>query len=185
MRKLNKHILLLFIFLTPVALFAQSREELERKRKQKEKEIELTKKLISETTEKQKESLAFLNTLNSQINSREELISTIRKEIKYLDEQIVESHDVVDALERDLGSLKKEYASMVRFAYKNRNTYNKIGFILSAETFNQSFKRLKLLQNYSAYRKKQMKLILETKDAIQRRLTSLNRKKDQKKVNDV
>jgi septal ring factor EnvC (AmiA/AmiB activator) len=160
--------------------FAQTKADLERKRKQKEEEIRYTKKLIQETNQKQKASLQYLDVLNNQIKNRESLINTIGKEMKYLNEQIQENTEHIKSLSKDLENLKKEYASMVVFAYKNRNTYNKIGFIFSAETFNQSFKRMKLIQNYSDYRKRQMDLIIKTKKTIQIKTNELNRQRLEK-----
>ena len=174
-----------FLFIVSFSLislfvFSQSKEELEKQRKQKQKEIEYTKKLINETNEKQKQTITFLNTLNKQINSREELISTVSKEIKYINEQIENNKGVIESLQKDLENLKKEYANMLCFAYKNRNTYNKIGFILSAKTFNQSFQRLKLLQHYSSYRKNQMKLIDKTTKSIETKVALLEVQKKNK-----
>ena len=63
--------------------FAQTKADLERKRKQKEQEIQYTKKLIQETTLKQKESVQFLDVLDNQMKNRETLINTIGKEIRY------------------------------------------------------------------------------------------------------
>jgi len=160
--------------------FAQTKADLERKRKQKDQEIQYTKKLIQETTLKQKESIQYLDVLDNQINNRETLINTIGKEIRYLNELIQENTENIKALTKDLENLKKEYASMVVFAYKNRNTYNKIGFIFSAESFNQSFKRLKLIQNYSDYRKRQMDLIIKTKNTIETKTLQLNRQRIEK-----
>jgi murein hydrolase activator len=180
--KKGTNILLLIVILGFLSLecFAQTKADLERKRKQKDQEIQYTKKLIQETTQKQKESIQYLDVLDNQIKNRETLINTIGKEIRYLNELIQENTENIKALSKDLENLKKEYASMVVFAYKNRNTYNKIGFIFSAESFNQSFKRLKLIQNYSDYRKRQMDLIMRTKNAIETKTRQLNRQRVEK-----
>jgi len=165
-----------------ICVYSQSREELEKKRKQKEEEIRLTKKLLEETGEKQKKSIEYLNVLKNQIETRESLINTLRMETRYLSEEIAESQEILNSLQKDLNTLKKEYSSMVRFAFKTRNNYNKIGFILSASSFNQSYKRLKLLQNYSQYRKKQMHLIAQTGQAINGKINELNSKVVEKNV---
>ncbi|MBT7827799.1 MAG: peptidoglycan DD-metalloendopeptidase family protein [Bacteroidetes bacterium] len=167
----------LLVLCFSVASFSQTVAELEKQRKQKEKEIELTKKLINETGIKEKKSLDYLNVLNVQIETRESLINTVRQELRYINEEITDTKDIVESMEKDLQTLKAEYASMVRFAYKTKNNYTKLGFIFSAESFNQSYKRLKLLQNYSEFRKKQMELILETKATIEEKLTELEKKK--------
>ena len=169
------YILILILGFLSLDSFAQTKADLERKRKQKEQEIQYTKQLIQETDLKQKESLQYLDVLDNQIKNRETLINTIGKEVKYLNELIEENKETIQSLSKDLENLKREYASMVVFAYKNRNTYNKIGFIFSTESFNQSFKRLKLIQNYSDYRKRQMDLIIKTKNIIEIKTLELNR----------
>jgi len=58
-------------------------------------------------------------------------------------------------LEEDLIALRNEYAKMIVLAYKNRNSYDRLMFILSSDDFNQAYKRLKYYQQYSDYRKKQ------------------------------
>lgn len=175
------NIFLLLIIISFPSL-SQSREELERQRKQKEQEIILTKKLLQETGEKQKQSVEYLQLLNNQIQTRENVINNMKQEIKYLAEEISDARQVVYSLQKDLNSLKKEYASMVNFAFKTRNSYSKIGFILSAKTFNQSYKRLKLLQHYSEYRKKQMQVIITTEKTVQMKIKDLNLKIAEKNI---
>jgi murein hydrolase activator len=172
--------LMIFLFFPVIISTAQNKSELEKKRKQKEQEIEYTKKLIEEVSNRQRESVQSLQILKKQIENRMSLMSTISSEISFLDEDIVQNMDIIESLERDLNNLKEEYARIVRFAYKNRNTYNKLGFIFSAQTFNQSYKRFKLLQNYTEYRKNQFKLIDETQKSIKNKLNELNFQKLQK-----
>jgi len=169
------------IMLFPLNLNAQNKQELEKKRKEKEREIEYTKKLIEEVNNKQKASVQYLQILKKQIENRESLVKTISTELTYLDEEILMNMDIIDAMQNDLKNLKEEYARIVRFAYKNRNTYNKLGFIFSAPTFNQSYKRFKLLQNYTQYRKNQIRLINETQNSIKRKIDELNLQRLQKK----
>ncbi|MBT4968006.1 MAG: hypothetical protein HOM80_03270, partial [Bacteroidetes bacterium] len=125
----------LLVLCFSVASFSQTVAELEKQRKQKEKEIELTKKLINETGIKEKKSLDYLNVLNVQIETRESLINTVRQELRYINEEITDTKDIVESMEKDLQTLKAEYASMVRFVYKTKNNYTKLGFIFSAESF--------------------------------------------------
>lgn len=160
---------------------AQTKEELERKRKEKEKEIAFTKKLIDETSEKQKETVNYLQVLNEQINARESLIETISEELIFINKNIDENQEVIAALERDLEALRDEYEKMVEFAFKTRSAYNKLSFIFSAEDFNQAFKRLKFLQYYSRYRERQIELIDQTKESLQGKISVLQRQREAKR----
>jgi septal ring factor EnvC (AmiA/AmiB activator) len=58
--------------------------------------------------------------------------------------------------------LKKYYAQMLYFAYKNQSAYSRLTFIFSATDFNQAYKRMKYMQQLSAYRLHQRDLIQQT-----------------------
>ena len=69
---------------------------------------------------------------------------------------------------------------MIVFAYKTRSTYDKLIFVLSADNFNKSYRRLRYLQYYGEYRQKQMEQIITTKTEIKNILEQLKEKKNQK-----
>lgn len=184
MKRLIKILLFLIInllFILPKTSFSQTKEELEKKREEKEKEISFTKKLIAETNEKQKNTLNYLNLLNRQITSRQDLINTVKQEIAHLNSSISSSQDIINALDNDLKSLKDEYVKIVMFSYKTRSLYNKLGFIFSSESFNQAYKRMKFLQYYSRYRKTQIDLIKETQVSLQSKVKELEQQVSEKK----
>ncbi|HXH18026.1 MAG TPA: peptidoglycan DD-metalloendopeptidase family protein [Chitinophagales bacterium] len=153
---------LLLIFLSSL-LCAQDRAKLENDRKKLEKEIEFTKKLLEETTESKKNSLSQLETLKRQIQLREKVISSISKEMELIDEQLDETNAIIKALEKDLTDLKKEYAEMLYNMYKNRSALNQLIFLFNAKGFNDAFARVRYLQQFGEFRKKQAHLIEETK----------------------
>jgi septal ring factor EnvC (AmiA/AmiB activator) len=83
-------------------------------------------------------------------------------------------------LQSQLNKLKKEYAAMVLFAFRNQSSYSKLMFIFAAENFNQSYKRLKYLQQFSEYRKKQASYIEGTQKELNVRIVELDRNKQEK-----
>ena len=85
-------------------------------------------------------------------------------------------------LEGRLKNLKKDYARLVQEAYVNRSVYAKIMFVLSAESFDQSYRRLRYLQEYSDYRKMQVRKIENVKTQIIAKSDSLNQHKSTKVV---
>jgi len=159
---------------------AQSRSELEKKRKQMEKEIAFTNKLISETSEKQKKNVQYLQVINQQLSTREKLVENLYAEMRVIGESIKESQAVITSLEEDLNNLKAEYAEMLRYSYKTRSASSKLGFIVAAEDFNQAWQRLKFLQYYSEYRQKQMEIIIKTRESLEGKVTELDKQQDEK-----
>ncbi len=154
---------ILLTLLTLTIAVGQTIKELEEQRRNALKRLETTSKVLSETKKTQRSSLNKLNIINKNINERKSLINHINKEISTLDTEINKLNTETRKLERELETYKADYANMVREAYINRSVYSKILFVLSAETFDQSFRRLRYMQEYSEYRKQQMRKIENTK----------------------
>lgn len=176
-----KFILFLVVVMLCISnVYTQNRKELENKRKQNQKEIEYTNALIKKTRLEKKNSMNQLLVLNKKISVREELLNNMQTEIQYLDNRIRILLAKLDSLENDLKKIKKVYAKMIVFAYKTRSTYDKLIFVLSADNFNKSYRRLRYLQYYGEYRQKQMEQIITTKTEIKNILEQLKEKKNQK-----
>lgn len=160
----------------------QTKRDLENKKRQLQKEIEYTNELLAETKKNKKLSLNQLVTLNKKISAREELIATINTEILVLNRQIKANNESIGNLKKDLAKLKAEYAKMVYYAYKNRDSYNRLMFIFASADFEQAFMRLKYLQQYSDYRHKQAELITSTEKNLNDKIHDLQVKKSDKGI---
>ncbi len=171
--------LCLFIF-SGIILKGQSLDELRSKKEKAREQIEYTNRLLEEARKDEKSSLNKLKLINEQIKLRNEIVTGFNNEIKVLDNLIAENVQVIEAMDHDLNVLKNEYAEMIRFAQKNRNSYDKIFFLLSARDFNQAYKRLLYLQQYASYRQKQALLISEIRDLIDKKILDLEKRKDLK-----
>jgi septal ring factor EnvC (AmiA/AmiB activator) len=170
MSKFNKTSLLLMLLMlfitTSSKLFAQNKNELEAKKAALQKEISLTNKMLNETKKNKELTIDELLKLKSKINARVELISAINQEIKLVSKQITKNQNNIESLQKELEKLKQEYAKMIYYAFKNKSTYNKIMFVFSSASFNQAYKRLKYIQQYSQYRKKKAESIVNTQQEL-------------------
>lgn len=173
---------LLATFLLPTTyLIAQDRKlELENTKKRIEEEINYTSKLLEETRKSKQMSLNELTMLQSRIRQRENLVATIQKQLIQLETQLTRTRRDLNRIESELEGLKKEYARMIAFAYKNRSGLNKMMFLFSADDFNQAYRRLKYLQQYSAMRQKQIDLISETQSDLKQKRENLERERAEK-----
>ncbi len=163
-------------------LYAQSqtKEDLQKKKQQLANEIAQTSKILKETQKNKKATLAQLDALRKQILMRERLINTISSEIKNLEGQIGNTNSEIDQLQAELEQLKKEYAAMIRFAFRNQSSYNKLMFVFAAQNFNQAYKRLKYLQQFSEYRQRQAKYIEEAQKKLELKREELEVNKKEK-----
>lgn len=164
---------ILFSFLILTLSMGQSIKELEQQRKNALKRLETTSKVLSETKKTQKTSLNKLNIINKSIKERKSLINHIDKEINVLDTEISKLNSETKKLQSQLEEYKAEYVKLVREAYIHRSIYSKIMFVLSAKSFDQSFRRLRYMQEITAYRKAQVEKIEKTKQEIQYKTNEL------------
>ena len=116
-----------------------------------------------------KQTLGQLSMLNRKIALQEQYISNINRELRSIDDDIYLSNIEIYRLQKQLDTLKVEYARSVVYAYKNRSNYDYLNFIFSASSFNDVMKRISYLKNYRAYREKQVGTILETQKLITKR----------------
>jgi murein hydrolase activator len=176
----KKLILFIVFFGFAGVCFGQSSAELKRRKEALTREIEDLKRSQSKIAKNKRLSLKQINVLNTQIRLREEKIKTINSEVKLLNNQISESTNTVRSLQAQLEKLKKEYAGMVLFAFRNQSAYGKLMFIFASENFNQAYKRLKYLQQFGDYRKKQAQYIQDTQKELGLKIEELDQNKRQK-----
>jgi len=158
-----KFILLIFLLSFNTIINAQKTKEKLQEDKQKiETDIAYTNKLLSETKKNKLISLNQLIILNNKINQRENLIGTINTEIHDIDGKIIYNSIETSRLSDKLKQLKEEYAKMIIFAYKNRNAFARLMFLFASSDLNQAYLRLKYLQEYTRYQRKQAELIMST-----------------------
>jgi murein hydrolase activator len=174
-------ILLVFLILTTLAN-GQSLDELRKKKEKTNEQIKYTSRLLEEAKNNEKKTLNKFNILNKQIELRTSLITGINSEVGVLADFIDQNAWLVSSLNADLEGLKKEYANMIVFAQKNQTNYSKILFLLSSDNFNQAYKRLMYLRQYTEYRKKQAELILWIHDLIELKVNDLQRRRTEKET---
>ena len=139
--------------------FSQSIDDLQKKKQDAENEIKYTTKLLDEVQKNQKLSLNKLQLLNRQIDQRNTVISAINSEINLYQQLIDNNTLAIRLMKSDIIELKKEYAELIRSAYRNRNAYDQILFLLSAENANQAYRRHLYMKHYTTYRESQAKII--------------------------
>ena len=182
MKRLKCSLFFILLVFSLSSLVAQTKHELQSKKQKLLEEIEYTNKLLNKTKKSQTYSIDELVKLNKKIKARAEIIRTISEEINLLDKKIEKNKKVIATLESDLKELKEEYSEMLYYTYKNRNSYNRLMFLFSSSDFNQAYKRLKYLQQYASYRKRQAQLIIKTAESIDRKIANLENIRGEKKT---
>lgn len=185
MKSKSKYIFLFFLLLS-FSVSSQTKEDLKKQKSAIEKEINYTSDLLDKTKENKSKSLNYLKVLNTQIKNKENLLQTLNIEINLLSKQIKNTEKSIATIEKtiiseqeNLVSLKEEYAKMIYAAYKQKGSRNNLMFIISSEGFNQAYKRINYLKQYSSFRKNQAIKIQETQVLLEDSKNDLLLKKEQ------
>lgn len=99
-----------------------------------------------------------------------------------IDDDLYRSNLEIYRLQKQLDTLKSEYARTIVYSYKNRSSFDYVNFIFSANSFNDAIRRVAYLKSYRAYREKQVTTINETQQLIAKRQEQQLGRKQQKSV---
>ncbi len=177
-----KKLLFAFFCLMVISAHAQdTKEEIKAKQQQLQKEIDDLNSTLSQIKSSRKQSLGQLALVQRKIAARTQLINTINKDMRRLDDNIYLDQLQINHLKHQLDTLKENYAKSLVFAYKNRSNYDYLNFIFSATSFNDAIKRVAYLRSYRQYRETQVSTIQKTQDLIANKIDVLNSNKVEKR----
>jgi len=159
-----------------------SRTDLEKRRASIMESIKETQEQLELTKQNKNATLSQLRALQSKLAERQKLIGNINAEINELNKDIQMSASEINDLKKNLSVQKIRYAQSVRFAYKNRSSYNMVAFLFSSNSYNEAIRRLKYLKKYRDNRKEQAEQIRTTQSRIEKKLGELNIEKSHKDV---
>ena len=175
-----------FVFvlgLTTLSVFGQNSvkvRDLEKKRKAALAEIETTNQLLHETKQTTRNFLNRLNLLSNQILSRKQVISLLNQEINEIEKEIATSRREINQLEKELIEKRKSYGKSMQGLYKRHNSQDKLLFILSAQSFSQSLRRMRYLREYADWQKRQAAEIVERQQDIKNKQALLEQTRAEK-----
>ena len=175
-------LLSIFFFFFDNIKSQDSRADLERERNLNIQKINEAENILKETENSKVASIGRLNALNRQINNRENHIRSLRFDIDIQNKEIRSLSSIISSLNNDVLVLKNEYADMVFNSYKSRSSLTQLSYIFSSENYNQMFRRMNYLFQYSSFRKNQIDEIKEVRSNLIIEEKNLNRVKENKNI---
>lgn len=162
-----KHIILIFaLLLTALCGEAQTKKSLQNQIDKLQKEIATANKLLKETSKNKQATTNEVALLNKKIDQRKQLIAVYNQRIAELDVLISNGEKNIKQMNSEIKKLRHEYAQMVTFAYKNRSSYDKLVFLFASDDFNQAFRRLRYIQQFSNARRNKATQISEREKKV-------------------
>jgi len=137
----------------------QDRNDLEARRSRTQDEIEYTNQLLKETQKNRKNTLQRVRILNKRIQLRNDIIENLNQEIEMIEKEIELKNVMIRGMEEDLEKIREKYAELIVQAYWNREKSDLLMFLMASENFNQAYRRMKYLQQFSVHRREQAGMI--------------------------
>jgi len=181
-RKIAVQLLFSFFLFSVAAQPITDKTQLEKERQDIQRELKEIQGLYNKVKGQTKLTIGQLAVLNRKINLQEQYIGSISKELRTIDDDIYLSELEIYRLNKQIDTLKTQYARTVVYAYKNKSNYDYLNFIFSASGFNDAIKRIAYLKSYRTYREKQVNIILETQQLIAKRKEQQLGRKQSKNV---
>lgn len=177
-------LIFLCILLISTFSFAQSSKikELEQQRKNALQEISNTDKLLRETKKSTSTLLGRIQLISNQIFSRQKVLSLLEQEITGIEGEQKQIETEIIILEAELKGKQKNYAKAIDGMLTNRQSENKILFVLAGKSLTESYRRLRYLRDYSDWRRDQAREITEQSTKLKERKTALLKTKTEKTV---
>ncbi|WP_246615730.1 murein hydrolase activator EnvC family protein [Aquimarina litoralis] len=157
------------MLLISIPSFSQSakQQQLEEQRRRLKAQIEEMKALLADTKQKERSVLDEVETLNSQISTRQNLIKITNQQANLLTREINTNLKKMGSYRDELKVLKEDYAKMIVKSYKSKSQNSKIMFLLSSTDFMQAYKRLQYMKQYNEHRKEQAEQIQTRTEELQ------------------
>ncbi|MEY3947145.1 MAG: hypothetical protein RJB03_1851 [Bacteroidota bacterium] len=176
----GKIILLFSIVCLFTSGYSQTREELEKKRKEIQQEIASLQQAQTAVSKDKKASLSDLKLIEAKLRSRYAVINNLNDEMQLIENTIFSNNREIYRLQKQLDTLRQQYAKTVQYAYKNRSNYDMLNFIFTSTSFNDAIKRITYLKSYRKYRDEQVLNINKTQKELEVRIEMLSANKQEK-----
>ena len=175
--KFQHTLLFLCLLLAGGPLFAQTAAELKSKRQRLQQELRQTNRQLKATRTRRGAAVGQADLLRQQIKQRRELLETLQEEVARSAIRIQRDSTVIASLTDDLTRMSAEYGAALRAANRARISRGWLAFLLSAEGFNDAFRRAVYLRQYRNYRSRQSRLIKQTRASLNERMDLLAEQK--------
>ncbi len=172
--------LLLLVSVPAWAQPASDKAALEAERKAIQRELDEIQQQYNQVKSQKKQTLSQLNLINRKIQLQERYLTSINQEIRSLEDNIYLSELEIYRLNKQLDTLRAQYARSLVYAYRYRSNYDYVNFIFSASSFNDALRRMDYLRTYRAYREKQVANIEDHQQLIASRQKEQLVRKDEK-----
>lgn len=162
------YILILALLLVNFDGVAQKRtaKSIRKQQQTTREEINETNKKIKSNTAETKKSLNRLNLIEAEISTHEKTISSISHELDSINKKMRVLKDSIKRSEAEIKKLKDDYSKAVSNIQARSSSFDRMLFIFSASDFNQAYRRMRYMRQFSTWREKQTEEIQKAQSRL-------------------
>lgn len=175
-------LLLILSFFIVTKSVAQKRSDLEQIKKEKLAEIEKLNELLKQTSNNKEFSINNVGLINKKIELRREIIEDLNNQIIGLGSKIDILTIDIEKRNSQIIILKTEYSKIVYSSYYHFKSFKQLLFIAASSNFNQAYRRINYLKQYTTHRKNLLKNISSEIVILENKIAELQESKNQKSV---
>ncbi len=159
----------LFIFFSVLTLFSQNQiDNLNNQKKEILRQITENSQQLDEINKSKKNTINQITLKNKSIQLQNSLLQNINKQINLLNFNLIKTTQEIDSLSTLIELRQSELVKIYRSYYKKlKKTNNILILLLSSDSFNQAFTRLKMYKSLINYFNLQLKLLRENKSELE------------------
>lgn len=139
----------------------QRQQELERQVAQRIKDVEVLANDIDD--------------MQMVLDSLHVIIDSVNTHIAVLDSQLT-------VLQEELEERRQHYIRSLRYMYRNRNAQSQLIFVLSAKNFDQMYRRMRFMNEYTTHQRAQGEAVKQKSEQVAVKLGELNTARDELSV---
>jgi septal ring factor EnvC (AmiA/AmiB activator) len=145
---------LLSVAKAPKKSTVRTSADVRKQRQQTEQQIAKTSRQLTMTEGQIKDRLNRVGKLEHSIAGTQVEVTRLQARLDSINSITAAVRDSIAAREQELARLRSLYATAVRASRRSRREMNTISFLFSSESFNQAYRRMRYLEEYSAWRRR-------------------------------
>lgn len=140
----------------------RSSESVRQEQQAARQQVKQTQQQVADNSERTRQGIKRLETIEADIAVSEAAIGKCNNRIGYLNGHIMGLSDSIALLERQLATLKADYAKSLRSLRSQRQRLNGASFVFASKSFAEASRRIRYLNELDKWRKKKAARVVAT-----------------------
>ena len=150
------------------------KEQLQDRQKKLQQQRQANQQRQRELEKQVKQRMQDVEALGSDIDDNKTIIDSLHLQADTLNMRLTVLDSQLVVLKSELEERRQHYIKSVRYMYRNRRVQNQLIFVFSAQNFNQLYRRMRFMNEYTTYQRAQGEAVKQKGEQVAQKLKELN-----------